>query len=99
VALLPGVLRKSKAVAFVVFASGIVHERKLDGNMMIRAAQRDAMKFNALAAASQAAQEPQPSATPRSAADRLAELTRMHDEGLLTDDEYQAKRAQIIAQI
>ena len=47
-ALLPGVFRKSKAVAFVVFANGTVHERKLDGNAAIRAAQRDVVKFNAL---------------------------------------------------
>jgi hypothetical protein len=99
IALLPGVFRKSKAVAFVVFMDGIVHERRLDGNMAIRGAQRDAVKFNALVAACQPAEEPPPPATPRSAADRLAELTRMHDDGMITDDEYQAKRAEMIAQI
>ena len=99
VALLPGVFRKSKAVAFVVFVDGVVHERGLDGNMAIRGAQRDSVKFNALVAACQPAEEPPPPAIPRSAADRLAELTRMHDDGLITDDEYQAKRAEIIAQI
>jgi cytochrome c-type biogenesis protein CcmH/NrfG len=31
------------------------------------------------------------------AADRLAEATRLHDQGLLTDEEYQAKRAEIIS--
>ncbi len=90
VALLPGVFRKSKAVAFVVLASGIVHERKLDGNMAIRSAQRDAVKFNALATACRPSPERSPSAPPRTAADRLAEVTRMHDDGLLTDEEYQA---------
>lgn len=99
VALLPGMFRKSKAVAFVVFANGIVHERKLDGNMAIRSAQRDAVKFNALATASRPPTEPSPPATPRTAADRLAEVTRMHNDGLLTDEEYQAKRAEIIAEI
>jgi hypothetical protein len=35
----------------------------------------------------------------RSAAERLATVTRLHDEGVLTDQEYQAKRAEIIAQL
>ncbi|HEX6450959.1 MAG TPA: hypothetical protein VF060_16025 [Trebonia sp.] len=47
--LLIGLTRKSKASAFVVFADGTVHERKLDGKSAISAAQRDAVKFNALA--------------------------------------------------
>ncbi len=46
--LLIGLTRKSKASAFVVFADGTVHERKLDGKSAISAAQRDAVKFNAL---------------------------------------------------
>jgi hypothetical protein len=49
--LLIGLTKKSKAVAFVVFADGTVHERKLDGSSMISNAQRDVVKFNALAAA------------------------------------------------
>jgi cytochrome c-type biogenesis protein CcmH/NrfG len=32
-------------------------------------------------------------------ADRLAEVTRLHDQGLLTDEEYQAKRAEIISDL
>jgi hypothetical protein len=32
-------------------------------------------------------------------AERLAEVTRLHDAGLLTDDEYQAKRAKIIDEL
>jgi hypothetical protein len=35
----------------------------------------------------------------KSAAERLAEVTRLHDEGLLTDEEFQAKRAEIISQL
>jgi putative oligomerization/nucleic acid binding protein len=35
----------------------------------------------------------------KSAAERLAEVTRLHDAGLLTDEEYQAKRAEIISQL
>jgi hypothetical protein len=41
---------------------------------------------------------PEASATPN-AAERLAEVTRLHDEGLLTDEEYHAKRAEIIGQL
>lgn len=43
--------RKNKASAFVVFTDGSVHERKLDGKSAIGGAQRDAVKFNALAGA------------------------------------------------
>ena len=49
--LLIGLTKKSKATAFVVFADGTVHERKLDGASMISSAQRDAVRFNALAVA------------------------------------------------
>jgi hypothetical protein len=52
--LLIGLTRKSKASAFVVFADGTVHERKLDRKSAISAAQRDAVKFNALANAASA---------------------------------------------
>jgi hypothetical protein len=51
VGLLVGLTKKSKATAFVVFADGTVHERKLDGASMISSAQRDAVRFNALAVA------------------------------------------------
>jgi hypothetical protein len=100
-ALAPGLLRKSKAVAFVVCANGRVHEHKLDGTAAIRAAQRDAVKFNVLAGPAPApAQVPtQPPPSPPPAGERLAEVTRLHDEGLLTDEEYQAKRAEIISQL
>jgi Short C-terminal domain len=100
-ALAPGLLRKSKAVAFVVCANGKVHERKLDGTAAIRAAQRDAVKFNVLAgpAAAPGPAQAQPLPSPPTAGERLAEVTRLHDAGLLTDEEYQAKRAEIIGQL
>lgn len=47
VGLLIGLSRKSKASAFVVFADGSVHERKLDGKTVIGQAQRDAVRYNA----------------------------------------------------
>ncbi|MDQ2873684.1 MAG: hypothetical protein M3Y33_02210 [Actinomycetota bacterium] len=106
-ALLPGVFRKNKAVAFVVFANGTVHERKLDGTTAIRGAQRDAVKFNALAASLSPLETSQPQPlheisqpyAARSAADRLAEAALLHDNGLLADQEYQAKRVEIIDEI
>lgn len=46
-----GLTKKSKATAFVVFPDGTLHERKLDGASAVSSAQRDAVKFNALASA------------------------------------------------
>jgi hypothetical protein len=59
------------------------------------------MKFNVLAGTTQFPQAPaQPPPQPQpSAADRLADVTRLHEQGLLTDEEYQAKRAEIISQL
>jgi hypothetical protein len=100
-ALAPGVLRKSKAVAFVICSNGKLHEKKLDGTAAIRAAQRDAVRFNTLAGGAEAlTPEPaRPESAPPTPRERLAEVTRLHDEGLLTDEEYQAKRAEIIGQL
>lgn len=98
-ALPPGLLRKSKAVAFVVCGNGKFHENKLDGTGAIRAAQRDALKFNALVGSASAPVMPQPASNPPTPRERLVELTRLHEEGLLTDEEYQAKRAEIISQL
>lgn len=50
VGLLTALPKKAKATALVVFADGTVHERKLDGNAAVRAAQAEAVRFNALAA-------------------------------------------------
>jgi hypothetical protein len=98
-ALAPGVLRKSKAVAFVICPNGKLHEKKLNGTAMIRAAQRDAMKFNTLAGPVEAPAPVAPQSPPPTPRERLTEVTRLHDEGLLTDEEYQAKRAEIIRQL
>lgn len=54
--------KKSKAFVFVSFPNGRVHEKKLDGNMQIRAAQREVAQFNALAAASGAYEQNRPPA-------------------------------------
>jgi Short C-terminal domain len=60
------------------------------------AAQHDVLREETkkLAAEAQAS-----SADPSSAGSRLAEITRLHEAGLLTDEEYQAKRAEIISQL
>jgi Short C-terminal domain len=99
-ALAPGLLRKSKAVAFVVCPNGNVHEHKLDGTAAIRAGQKAAVGFNARAGPEVtptlvSPQQPAPAAP----ADRLAEVARLHDHGLLSDEEYEAKRAEIIGQL
>jgi hypothetical protein len=69
--LVPLLSKKSKALAFVVLASGRVRERKLDGNMNIRQAQSEAVRFNALAAAAWNAPSAgtQPAAGPRAQED------------------------------
>lgn len=51
VALLGMASKKNKAMTFVVFADGKVHSRNLAGNMEIRNATREAVRFNALARA------------------------------------------------
>jgi hypothetical protein len=91
---LAGLATKTKASAFVIFADGRYHEAALDGNAVVRAAQAEAVKFNLIAAA------PAPSARQQDdLATILRKLASLHDEGLLTDDEFAAKRAEVIARI
>jgi hypothetical protein len=49
--LLVGLTSKSRAVAFVVFKDGSLHEQRVSGNSAVIRAQADAVRFNALAAA------------------------------------------------
>lgn len=99
VALAPALLRKSKAAAFVVCANGRFDEKKLDGTMAIRLAQSDAVKFNVLVASVSPPATAEPPSRALSPRERLMELTNLHEVGLLTDEEYQAKRAEIIIQL
>ena len=46
--------KKSKAFVFIAFSDGTLHEKDLDGNMAIRATQREVAQFNALARAARA---------------------------------------------
>ena len=89
-----GLATKTMATAFVVFADGSYHEAMLDGNAAVRAGQAEAVKFNLMAnpAAAQAPQEDDVAAT-------LRTLASLHDQGLLTDEEFAAKRAEVIGRI
>ncbi len=75
---------------------GSYHERALDSNKAVGAAQSEALKFNLLASPP-AAQQPQPAQEDTAAT--LRKLASLHDEGLLTDEEYAAKRAEVIARL
>jgi hypothetical protein len=89
---LAGMATKTKAHAAVVFADGTVHTAPLDGNNAVREAQLQVVKFNALAGASAA---PAPETTSDPAA-RLRQLRELLDEGLLSQNEYDAKRTEVI---
>src|SRR5258708_7311012 len=90
---LAGLATKTKAAAFVIFADGTYHETPLNDNAAVRAAQAEAVKFNLMAGtrASPAQQE--------DVAAILRKLASLRDEGLLTDEEFEAKRAEVIARI
>lgn len=91
---LAGLATKTKAAAFVIFADGAYHEAPLDGNAAVRKAQAEAIRFNVMAGthATPVQQQDDAAAT-------LRKLTSLHDDGLLTDEEFAAKRAQVIARI
>ena len=89
---LAGLATKTKADAAVLFSDGTVHTVALDGNNAVREAQKQVVQFNALAGAV-------PPALPESGSDpavRLQKLQELRDAGLLTPDEYEIKRAEII---
>jgi hypothetical protein len=91
---LAGLATKTKAAAFVIFADGKYHETALNGNAAVRTAQAEAVKFNLIAGI------PTPPAQQQDdVAAILRKLTSLHDEGLLTDEEFAAKRAEVIAWI
>ena len=91
---LAGLATKTKASAFVIFADGKYQETALNGNAAVRAAQAEAVKFNLLAG------PPTPSAQPQDDVGAiLRKLASLHDEGLLTDEEFAVKRAEVIARI
>jgi Short C-terminal domain len=91
-----GLATKTRATAFVIFPDGSYHEEALNGNKAVGAAQSEALKFNLLASPP-AAQQPQPAQEDTAAT--IRKLADLHREGLLTDEEYAAKRAEVIARI
>jgi hypothetical protein len=92
---LAGLATKTKADAAVVFPDGTVHTTSLNGNFAAREAQKQVVQFNALADAAAPA-------APESASDpavRLLKLRELREAGLLTEEEYEIKRAEIIDSI
>ena len=92
---LAGLATKTKADAAVVFLDGTVHTTPLNGNFAVREAQKQVVQFNALAdaaapAAAESASDP---------AVRLLKLRELREAGLLTEEEYEIKRAEIIDSI
>lgn len=85
---------KTKAAAFVIFADGKYIETALNGNAAVRDAQAEAVRFNLMAGAAVP-----PGRHQGDVAAILRKLASLHDEGLLTDEEFAAKRAEVIARI
>ena len=96
VGLLAGASRKAvRGTAFVIFADGTVHEASIPDQASLVRAQTDAVRFNTLAGgASPAAPE-----TGDDFAGKLRKLRELRDEGLLSQEEYESKRAAIIDSI
>lgn len=92
---LTGLATKMKADAAVVFADGTVYTAALDGNNAVREAQKQVVQFNALAGAS----TPAVTETRSDPADKLRKLQELRDAGLLTQEEYESKRAEVIDSI
>lgn len=84
---------KTKAAALVIFGDATYHETQLNGNAAVRAAQAEAFKFNLMAGTRAVP------AQPEDVAAILRKLASLRDEGLLTDEEFAAKRAEVIARI
>ena len=92
---LAGLATKAKADAAVVFPDGTVQTVPLDGNYQVREAQKQVVQFNALAGAA----APPATETGNNPAGRLQKLQELRDAGLVTQDEYEMKRAEIINSI
>ena len=86
---LTGLATKTVADAAVVFPDGTVHTASLNGNPAVREAQTQVVQFNALAGAA----TPATTETGTDPAVRLRKLQELRDADLLTQDEYDTKRA------
>jgi hypothetical protein len=92
---LAGLATKAKADAAVVFPDGKVHTVALDDNNAVREAQKQVVQFNALAGAS----APAATETGSDPAVKLRKLQDLLDAGLLSQHEYETKRAEVIKSI
>jgi hypothetical protein len=88
--------RKETADALISFPDGTVHTAGLDGSRAVREARKQCIEFNNLAATQAPPTMAGPSADP---AARLQQLQDLLSAGLLSQDEYDTKRAQIIDSI
>jgi hypothetical protein len=87
--------RKETADAMVVFSDGTVHTTALDGSRAVREARKECISFNVLAGSH--AQTP---TMPRSdPAEKLQKLQDLREAGLITQEEYETKRADVINSI
>ena len=89
--------RKDTAEVLNTFTSGATRTIPLDSSQQVRDARKQVVEFNTFVKThtgngESASAGPDP-------AERLAEVARLHDAGLLTDEEYTAKRAEIISQL
>jgi hypothetical protein len=92
---LAGLATKTKADAAVVFPDGTVHTAGLDGNNAVREAQKQVVQFNALAGAS----TPTAAESGSDPAVKLRKLQELRDAGLLSQEEYATKRAEVVKTI
>jgi len=84
--------RKDTADVLIVFRDGTIHTTALDGSMALRDARRECVEFNAIAATAGRAS----AQTATDPAARLQKLQDLMSAGLLSQDEYQSKRAAIV---
>ena len=87
--------RKETADAMVIFTDGTVHTTALDGSTAVRDARKQAVQFNALAGAS----APPATEAGSDPAVKLRKLQELRDDGLLSQEEYEIKRAAVINSI
>jgi Short C-terminal domain len=108
---LVGLSKKSIAIAVVVFPDGTLHQHRLDGARAVQQAEVAAISFNAMAQAAvgggslpgarehltgaQAGDAAAPGSAV-SAADEIKKLAELHAAGILTDDEFAAKKKQLL---
>jgi hypothetical protein len=92
---LVGLARKETADAMIVFPDGTVHSVALDGSSAVRQARKECVEYNARAGTTTVAAGPD-MADP---AAKLQKLKELLEAGLLSEQEYETKRAEVIRSI